>query len=355
MLHEFLTQERDSILAHCKEEARKNLGTRQSSRLIEEGLPVFYDQLIDFLRRDRSFDLGPEMGPAAAATRSSATEAAKGQGKEYLRLGYTVSEVVHSYGSICQTITGAANTQGFTITGREFRQLNLSLDTAIAEAVTEFQKVQTDSVSHDEVERLGFLAHELRNALTGASLALEMVESGDVGIRSATSSILGRSLERMKDLIDTSLTEVRLRKVFEIISDVEATATREARTKNVTLAVASAGKIEVNVDRQLLVSALANLVQNAIKFSRPGGIITVRTKEQGERVLLEIEDECGGLAEEKIEELFQPFTQKDTDRSGIGLGLTISRRAVALNNGQVYARSLPGKGCVFVIDLPKAY
>jgi signal transduction histidine kinase len=363
MLFEFLIKERDPILARVKKEATKNLGTKQTSELIEEGLPIFYDQLIGLLQRNRPFDLAPEAGPAAVANRSSALEAAKSQGKEYLRLGYTVSEVVHGYGTICQAITGAANDKNFKITAQEFRHLNLSLDTAIAEAVTEFQKIQTESVSHAEVKRLGFLAHELRNALMGAAIALEMIESGDVGIRSATSGILGNSLQQMKELIDTSLTEVRLRiepvahlqrvNILEIISEVKATAGREARNRNLTLAVAAPGTIEVNVDRQLLVSALANLVQNAIKFSRPDGIITIRAATHKDRVLLEVEDECGGLQEEKIEELFKPFTQQDTDRTGIGLGLTISRRAIELNNGKIYARSLPGKGCVFTIDLPK--
>ena len=364
MLSEFLTKERGPILERCKREATKNLGVKPTSELIEEGLPIFYDQLIGLLQRGRSFDLAPESGPVADANRSSATEAARNQGKEYLRLGYTVSEVVHGYGTIFQAITGAANDKDFEITAQEFRHLNLSLDMAIAEAVTEFQKIQTESVSHAEVKRLGFLAHELRNALMGASIALEMIESGDVGIRSATSGILGRSLQQMKELIDTSLTEVRLRiepvahfqriKILEIIGEVKATAAREARNRNLTLVVAASGTIEVNVDRQLLVSALANLVQNAIKFSKPDGIIVIRARTQNDRVLLEVEDQCGGLQEEKIEELFRPFTQRDTDRTGIGLGLTISRRAVELNNGKLYARNLPDKGCIFVIDLPKA-
>jgi len=69
--------------------------------------------------------------------------------------------------------------------------------------------------------------------------------------------------------------------------------------------------------------------------------------------LIEIQDECGGLPPGKIEALFQPFTQAGEDRSGIGLGLSISRRAIALNDGQVWARDEPGRGCVFVIDLPR--
>jgi signal transduction histidine kinase len=364
MLYEFLIKERESILAQCKQATLENLGAKQTSVLMEDGLPVIFDQLVEVLRRDHTFGIGPESGQDAADNRTSATKAAKDQGKEYLRLDYTVSEVVHSYGALCQAITGTASHKNFKITSTEFRHLNLALDTAIAEAVTEFQKVQTEAVSVAEVKRLGFLAHELRNSLMSASLALEMIESGGVGIRSATSSVLGRSLQRMKELIDTSLTEVRLRiepvahmqrvRVGDIISDVEATATRDAQNKNLRLVFDSPGAIELDVDRQLIVSALANLVQNAIKFTRPESVITVRTQEAGNRVLLEVEDECGGIKEEKIEELFRPFTQQDLDRTGVGLGLAISRKAIELNNGTLSAHNHTGKGCVFTIDLPKA-
>ena len=70
-------------------------------------------------------------------------------------------------------------------------------------------------------------------------------------------------------------------------------------------------------------------------------------------VLIEVEDQCGGLPEGKIEELFKPFIQKGLSMSGVGLGLAISRSAVALCNGQLLARDIPGKGCVFTINLPR--
>ncbi len=112
--------------------------------------------------------------------------------------------------------------------------------------------------------------------------------------------------------------------------------------------------LEVDVDRQLFVSALANLVQNAIKFSKPGGTIHVRTRQEGDRILTEVEDECGGLPEGKIDELFESGVQKGKDRSGMGLGLAISKQAIERNLGEIRVENLPGKGCIFIIDLPKA-
>lgn len=70
--------------------------------------------------------------------------------------------------------------------------------------------------------------------------------------------------------------------------------------------------------------------------------------------MLEIEDQCGGLPNGAAEKLFQPFSQIGTDKSGLGIGLTISRRAVLLNNGILSVRDIPHLGCVFTIDLPSA-
>jgi signal transduction histidine kinase len=120
-----------------------------------------------------------------------------------------------------------------------------------------------------------------------------------------------------------------------------------------TLDVDVSPAIQVIADSHYLISALSNLVQNALKYSKKGGTIWVRGRQTDKEAILEVEDQCGGLPAGKAEELFRPFTQKSEDRTGLGLGLTISRRAVAINGGTLTVRDLPGKGCVFVMTLPK--
>jgi signal transduction histidine kinase len=68
---------------------------------------------------------------------------------------------------------------------------------------------------------------------------------------------------------------------------------------------------------------------------------------------LDVEDACGGLPPGKIEELFRPFEQRGADRTGLGLGLSISQQGVEANGGVLRAHDLPGIGCVFTIDLPR--
>ena len=112
--------------------------------------------------------------------------------------------------------------------------------------------------------------------------------------------------------------------------------------------------LAVEGDRQILAAALANVLQNAVKFTRPQGRVSLNTYATADRILIWVEDQCGGLPEGKTEELFRPFEQAGADRTGLGLGLPISRRGVEANGGHLYVRNIPGTGCVFTIDLPRA-
>jgi signal transduction histidine kinase len=95
------------------------------------------------------------------------------------------------------------------------------------------------------------------------------------------------------------------------------------------------------------------LLQNAFKFTRPRTAVTLRARATTDRVLIEIEDECGGLPEGSVTELFQPFEQRGSDRTGLGLGLAISRWGAVANDGQIHARTLAERGCVFTVELPR--
>jgi hypothetical protein len=176
--------------------------------------------------------------------------------------------------------------------------------------------------------------------------------------------MLTRSLDRLRDLIDRSLTEVRLdaativRKrvvVAEFIEEEEIAAMIHARARGLELLVSPVDlDLVVDIDRQVLASALANLVQNALKFTRPGTRVTLTVSGTDTRVYMDVEDECGGLPAGKEEQLFRPFEQRGRDRTGIGLGLSIARRAVEANGGELRVHNLPYKGCRFTIDLPRS-
>ena len=110
----------------------------------------------------------------------------------------------------------------------------------------------------------------------------------------------------------------------------------------------------IDVDPQLLTSAVMNLLHNAFKYTRDGGAVVLRAHAHGDRLLVEIEDQCGGIPDTKSD-LFQPFGERrGRDRSGLGLGLSIARQAVRAHDGDIHVRNIPGQGCIFTIDLPLA-
>jgi signal transduction histidine kinase len=275
--------------------------------------------------------------------------------------------VVHDYGDVCQAITELAVELHAPINTDEFRTLNRCLDEAIAGALTQYGRERNQSGIDDEsargTERLGFFAHELRNLLNTALMAFEVLKTGNVGVAGSTGTVLQRSLTASHTLITRSLAEVRLTQqvqdrvpflVSGFIDEIAAAAILEANVRSVELIVLPVDdEVTIVADRQVLAAVVRNLLQNAFKFTRPGTTVTLRVGASAERVLIEIEDECGGLPGGNVNELFRAFEQRGADRSGLGLGLAFSRWGAEANDGRVYARSLSGRGCVFTLDLPR--
>jgi signal transduction histidine kinase len=80
--------------------------------------------------------------------------------------------------------------------------------------------------------------------------------------------------------------------------------------------------------------------------------VALHAYREGDRILIEVKDHCGGLPPGPAENLLRPFVQRGTDRTGLGLGLEICRRSVEANHGTLGVRDIPGIGCVFTIALP---
>ena len=137
------------------------------------------------------------------------------------------------------------------------------------------------------------------------------------------------------------------------IAEVKISAALEAQSRGCAFHVAAVDAgLALEVDRDLLSSAVGNLLQNAFKFTEKNSEVSLRAYARGDRVLIEVADECGGLPPGEAERMFAPFAQNHGDRSGLGLGLSISRRSVEANRGVLSVRNMPGVGCVFTIDLP---
>jgi signal transduction histidine kinase len=354
MLDDFLVTNRDTIIALARARVAERSHSGPADVELSHGVPVFLDQLGRALREARASDVidHEQIGKTAAR-----------HGGELLQMGLSIGQVVRGYGDVCQVITELAIRLNAPLAGDEFQTLNLCLDDAIAEAVTEYSNQSESSIRERNTEHLGVLAHELRNFLNTATLAFDSIQSGHVAPGGSTAAVLKRSLRGLRNVIDRSLAEVRLDAgvevresilVAEFVEEVEIGAAMDAQARGQRLDVSFVERtLSVEGDRHILSAALSNLLQNAFKFTPRGGRISLRTTATAERVVFEVEDECGGLPPGKIEELFQPFEQRGGDRSGIGLGLSISRKAAATNGGKISVRDLPDKGCIFALDLPR--
>jgi signal transduction histidine kinase len=379
-LQEFLKTNESAVLIRIEKKCSALAGVRAASAVPNSGPPLFLKQLLHVLEhapievvhiemnRDgmvKAANDGDEPAIAAAAGRPYEVQVARSAGeygKELQELGYTLSHVVHAYGATCQAITELAIENEAPITTEEFRALNRCLDTAIAGAVTTFHAERTEDASHRESLHLGSLAHELRNALYVVNTSLRLIKGGTVGFGGSVGQVLDRALKRQQELIDRSLAEVRLRTdakvhkeaapILQLIDQALATVEPETRLKDQSLKVDVAPGLVVDADQYLLFSAVSNLIQNAIKYTCAGGAIRVSAHDVGEQTIIEVEDQCGGLDTASMNDLFKPFEQHRKNREGLGLGLTIAHRAIALNGGTIEVENLPGRGCIFRISLP---
>jgi signal transduction histidine kinase len=373
MLHEFLSANELDLIERCKVKVLLRSAPRTSDPELRRGIPAFLRQLIETLKLEQGAEpmqsrkISGQADGAKPNFSEIAVTAAQ-HGRDLLGHGFTIDQVVHDYGDLCQAITDLAFERNETIETNEFRTLNRCLDNAIADAVKEYayqrEAVIAGQTDQSNVLREGILAHELRNHIMTATFALNAIKAGKVGLAGATGAILDRSLVAMSTLIDRSLSEVRaagevivqnqLFSVAEFISEVRLSATLEAHARQCVLTVAAVDpKLAVDADRALLASALANLLQNAFKFTHAKSEVTLNAYAGAERILIEVEDHCGGLPPGEAEKMFAPFTQGGADQSGLGLGLSIARQSIEANKGKLSVRDKPGSGCVFTIDLPR--
>lgn len=372
MMHTFLTNNRAELIARCT--AKVGLRQHRTATLeqLNNGVPLFLDQLTATLRAEEAHEdkeslriSGPSGGDGLALSEMGVT--ASTHGKELLRLGFTVDQVVHNYGDLCQAITDLAAERDAPFAVKEFQTLNRCLDNAIADAVSEFSQQRDIDFAANEAERanerLGMLVHELRNALSTASLAVTALELGNLPISGATGGVLKRSHASLRGLIDRALDEVRInaakplgQRIFSVasfIAEAKDAGDLDAASRGLTLVVGPVDPLlDIEGNRELLMAALSNLLHNAFKFTHPHSTVALRAYAQDSTILIEVEDRCGGLPRGATATMFSPFSQRGEDKTGLGLGLSISQQSVEADGGTLTVRDLPGSGCAFTMSFP---
>jgi hypothetical protein len=197
MLYDFISDNREEIVTRARDRMAARASPRASHDEPNNAVPTFLRQIVDTLRLSGEDD-------------AAVGESASAHGGDQLKRGFTVGQVVHGYGDICQVVTELAAERKAPITAEEFHIFNRCLDEAIARAVTEYMHQHDLTLSEAGAEHLGTLAHELRNRLSGALLAFDILNKENVGVRGTTGALLGRSLIGLRDIVDISFTETGL-------------------------------------------------------------------------------------------------------------------------------------------------
>lgn len=366
MLHEFLAANRTELIDRCRAKVATRRAPRATPMELEHGIPLFLDQLTAMLPAEGTRPAHDARAKDRDSQESRMRQGATRHGNELLRHGFSIDQVVHDYGDLCQAITELAAERRVPIAVEDFGILNIRLDNAIGGAVTEYARQREISTAEERAmainEKLGVLARDMRNLLNTSIVAISAIKGGWVGFGGATAAALDRSLVGMRELLDRTLAEVRLEgdaapsvediDVAQFIAEVRVAAALEASTIGCELTVRPvAAGLVVQADRHILAAAVSNLLQNAFGCTASGGHVVLGAHAARGSVLIEVEelvDESGapvpGMA---------PLEPRGGDRRGHGAGIALSRQGVEANGGRLYARDVPGRGAVFTIELPQ--
>ena len=257
---------------------------------------------------------------------------------------------------------------------RKLHQLNAQIQAQNDQLEQQARALRAQAESLEAADRrksefLGVLAHELRNPMSSISNSLHALGSANIGHQRQAQDIMRRQMKVLSRLVDDLLDLTRItsgkvvlqKEIFDLAAvvqecaqDYQATATKEGVELKVVTVTAP-----VEADRTRVAQVISNLFDNAIKFSNGAREVEVTLEATASHAELRVKDRGVGIEAGMLERLFQPFSQADTTlarrRSGLGLGLSLSKVMVEMHAGTIDARSKGlGAGAEFIMRLPTA-
>lgn len=229
-------------------------------------------------------------------------------------------------------------------------------------------------IEHLEKVRQEFfsnISHELRTPLTSILAFVETLEDGAIEDEENNRRFLGvirRNAERMHHLIDDILElssiesgniEIRAKNISlsSLVREVFTNLSNKADERKIRLINEVSAESSVFADSIRFEQMLTNLIDNAIKFNRHAGSVTVSYQKNGTKDLISVADTGEGISNEHLQRIFERFYRTDRARSreigGTGLGLAIVKHLARLHGGEISVSSALGKGSIFSIELPK--
>jgi signal transduction histidine kinase len=299
--------------------------------------------------------------PAAAASRDAGLGwPSPEHGRQRLRDGFDVDEVVREYGILGDVVLARCAEVALTPSIAESRLLNASLLAGASEAIAAYIKRRDRELQQLASRHLAFIAHEVRTPLGSAGIAADLLADRATEDMKTAIGILRRSLARLRTQIDSALVVDHPRPIVDrtsvsvtaVLLDVREDVLPEARLKCIEIVCEATEPIDVAGDLRLLFSAFGNVVRNAVKYSGPGTEVRIEARVLGDDIRVDVADRCGGLPP-GYESMFRPWVRMNEHEEGHGLGLAIAKQAIEAHGGWIDVRDRPGVGCVFQIGIPR--
>ncbi len=230
---------------------------------------------------------------------------------------------------------------------------------------------QLERLENVRQEFLSNISHELRTPLTSILAFVETLEDGaldDAENNMRFLNVIRRNAERMHHLINDILElssiesgkiiiEPKRSNLSNLVEEVFTNLSNKAGERRIKLVNKVPIETIVFADAVRLEQMLTNLIDNAVKFNREGGSVTVSYASEGDTDVVSITDTGEGISSEHLQRIFERFYRTDRARSreigGTGLGLAIVKHLARLHGGEISLTSTPGKGSTFSIELPK--
>lgn len=295
-----------------------------------------------------------------------------------IRSRYTLREILENQDEIILDLSDAEHEQVlnayFSLIQRESGFISGLV--CVLHDVTEQQKID-----RERRQFVSNVSHELRTPLTSMRSYIEALNDGawkdpEVAPQflKVTQDETDRMIRMINDLLSLSrmdsgrlqleLELVNLNELFnyilnrfDMMLDKDNNDTRDTKTKNYTIKRDFTKRdLWVEIDTDKFIQVVDNIMNNAIKYSPDGGVITCRLLETHNHVILSITDQGLGIPKKDLSHVFDRFFRVDKARSraqgGTGLGLAISKEVIALHHGKIWVDSIEGKGSTFYISLP---
>ena len=212
------------------------------------------------------------------------------------------------------------------------------------------------------------LVHELKTPITPVMASSELLveelkEEPGLGLAKNIKRGAANLNKRIDELLDLARSEIGMLRLnpqpvdaMQLLQGIVSDVTPVALSNEQSLSLELPSSLPVVwADEDRLRQVVHNLINNAFKFTPAGGKITLRAKEDGANLIVEVQDTGRGISEEEQQRLFQPYHRLVSDRerlSGLGLGLALSKKLVELHGGQIWVKSRKGKGSTFGFSVP---